>query len=84
MQGEPHEGNGDRRERRPAAYQPRRHAPTPPARAPEPDNNRRANGGANANPDADAPPLFWRVSQNLAAAAMLLRGCPEPTTSEER
>jgi hypothetical protein len=24
------------------------------------------------------------VSQNLAAAAMLLRGCPEPATSEER
>jgi hypothetical protein len=52
---------------------------------PEPNNNRRANGGANvdANADADAPPLFWQASQNLAAAAMLLRGCPEPGTSEE-
>jgi hypothetical protein len=71
-----------RREHRPAADQPRGRAPTPPARVPEPDNNRRANGGANA--DADAPPLFRRASQNLVAAAMLLRGCPEPATSEER
>jgi hypothetical protein len=51
-------------------------------RAPEPDNNRRANGGA--NDDTGAPPLFRRASQNLAAAAMLLRGFPEPATSEER
>jgi hypothetical protein len=36
-----------------------------------------------ANADADASPLFRRASQNLAAAAMLLRGCPEPATSEE-
>jgi hypothetical protein len=49
---------------------------------PVPNNNQCANGGANA--DADAPPLFRWVSQNLAAAAMLLRGCPEPATSEER
>jgi hypothetical protein len=51
------------------------------------DNNRRANEGvnvdANANTNADAPPLFQRASQNLAAAAMLLRGCPEPATSKE-
>jgi hypothetical protein len=51
-------------------------------RAPEPDNNRHANEGVNAN--ADAPPIFRWVSQNLAAAAMLLHGCPEPATSEER
>jgi hypothetical protein len=51
-------------------------------RAPEPDNNRRAKEGANAN--ADAPLLFRPASQNIAAAAMLLRGCPEPATSKER
>jgi hypothetical protein len=84
VQGEPHEGNGGRHERRPAADQPRGRAPTPPVRAPERDDNRCPNGGANANPDADASPLFRRVSQNLAAVAMLLRGCPEPATSEER
>jgi hypothetical protein len=82
VQGEPREGIGDRRERRPTADQPHGYAPTPPARGPEPDNNRHANKGANA--DADAPPLFRWASQNLAAAAMMLRGCPEPTTSEER
>jgi hypothetical protein len=50
------------------------------------DNNRRANEGANidANVNADAPPLFWRASQNLAAMAMLLRGCPEAATSDDR
>jgi hypothetical protein len=32
----------------------------------------------------DALPLFRRASQNLTAAAMLLRGCPEAATSEER
>jgi hypothetical protein len=58
--------------------------PTQLARTPEPSNNRRANGGANVNPDTDAPPLFRRPSQNLAAAAMLLRDYPEPATSEER
>jgi hypothetical protein len=84
VQGEPHEGNGDWRERRPAVDQLRGRAPTPPALAPEPDNNRRANRGANANLDVDAPPLFQRASQNLAAAAMLLCGFPEPATSEER
>jgi hypothetical protein len=42
--------------------------------------------GANvdANIDTDALPLFRHASQNLTAAAMLLRGCPEPATSEER
>jgi hypothetical protein len=84
VQGEPHEGNSDRCEHRSAVDQPLGHAPTLPARVPEPDNNRRANGGANANPDTDTPPLFRRVSQNLAAAAMLLRGCLEPVISEER
>jgi hypothetical protein len=52
------------------------------------DNDRRANKGANvdanANADADAPLLFRRASQNLTAAAMLLRGCPEAAASEER
>jgi hypothetical protein len=76
MQGEPREENGNWHERRPAADQPHGHAPTPPARAPELDNNRCANEGVNAN--ADAPPLFSRASQNLATVAMLLRGCPEP------
>jgi hypothetical protein len=40
------------------------------------------------NEDADVvegePPLFKCVSQNLAIAAMLLRGCPEAATPEER
>jgi hypothetical protein len=82
VQGEPREENGNRRERRLAVDQLRGRSPTPPARASELDNNRHANGGANAN--ADAPPIFRRASQNLAAAAMLLCGCPEPATSEER
>jgi hypothetical protein len=85
VQGEPREGNGNRHEHRQAADQPHGCTPTPSVRAPEPDNNRRANGGTNvdANTDTDAPPLFQRGSQNLAAAAMLLRGSPEPATSEE-
>jgi hypothetical protein len=86
VQEKPHEGNGDLRECRPAAEQPHGRGPTPPARGPTRDNNRRANEGANvnANTDADAPPLFRRASQNLATAAMLLHGCPEAATSEER
>jgi hypothetical protein len=52
------------------------------------DNDRRANEGANANAnantDTDAPPLFRQASQNLTAAAMLLRGCPDAATFEER
>jgi hypothetical protein len=80
------EGNGDRRECRPAADQQHGRAPTPPARGPARDNNRHANEGTNvdANTDADAPPLFRRASQNLTTATMLLRGCPEAATSEER
>jgi hypothetical protein len=86
VQEEPREGKGDRRERRLAANQPHGRTPTPPAHKPARDNNRRANEGANidANSNADAPPLFRRASQNLAVAAMLLRGCPEAATSEER
>jgi hypothetical protein len=82
MQEEPREGNGDRRERRPTVDQPHGRAPTSPARGPARDNNPRANEGANvdANTDADAPPLFWRALQNLAAAAMLLRGCSDAST----
>jgi hypothetical protein len=82
VQEQPCEGNDDRRERSLAADQPHGHAPTPPAR----DNNRRANEGTNVgtNADANAPPLFRRSSQNLTAATMLLRGCSEPATSEER
>jgi hypothetical protein len=86
VQEEPGEGNGDWRERCPAAQQPHGHTPTPPACWPARDNNRHANDGANsdANTDADASPLFRWASQNLAVATMLLRGCPEATTSEER
>jgi hypothetical protein len=84
VQGEPSNENGNRRERRPAATQPHDRAPTPPAHALEPNNDQRANEGTNVNADADAPPLFRWASQNLAAAAMLLHGCPEPATSEER
>jgi hypothetical protein len=75
VQDESRDGNGNRHERRPAADQSHGRAPTPPVRVLEPDNNRRANGGANANVDADAPLLFQRAPQNLAAAAMLLHGC---------
>jgi hypothetical protein len=74
MQGEPREGNDGRSERRSAADQPHGCTPMPPACGPARDNNRRSNEGANA--DADTPPLFRQASQNLAAAAMLLRGCP--------
>jgi hypothetical protein len=83
VQEQPREGNG---EHRPAAEQLRARALTPLARGRTRDNNRRANEGANvdANADVDAPPLFRRASQNLAAAAMLLRDCPEAATSEER
>jgi hypothetical protein len=60
----------------------------PPARGQTRDNDRCAHEGAsidaNANADVDAPPLFKRASQNLAAAAMLLRDCLEAATSEER
>jgi hypothetical protein len=84
VQGEPREGNGDLHERRQAVDHSRGPTPTPLAHVSEPNNNQRANRGANANPDADTPPLFRRVSKNLAAAAMLLRGCLEPATSEER
>jgi hypothetical protein len=85
VQGEPREEIGNRRERRSTADQPHSRAPTLPVCVPEPGNNRRANGGANvdANADTDAPPLFRRASQNLAVAAMLLCGYPEPATSEE-
>jgi hypothetical protein len=34
--------------------------------------------------DGGDTPLFKHASQNLAAASMLLRGCPEPSTPEER
>jgi hypothetical protein len=39
---------------------------------------------AKINTEGDTPPLLRRESQNLAAAAMLLRGCPEAATSEDR
>jgi hypothetical protein len=84
VQEQPREGNGDQRKCRPAAEQPHGRAPTPLTRGPARDNNRRTNEGANTDADADAPPLFRRVSQNLAAATMLLRGCSEAVTSEER
>jgi hypothetical protein len=74
------------REHRPAAEQPHGRAQTPPTRGPAHDNNRRANEGANidANTDAGALSLFRQASQNLAVAAMLLCGCPDAATSEER
>jgi hypothetical protein len=86
VQEQPREGNGERQEHRPAAEQPRARAPTLPARGRTRDNDRRTNEGANVdtNTDGDAPPLFRRASQNLAAAAILLRGCLEAATSEER
>jgi hypothetical protein len=71
----------------------------PPPSSPEPapqhyrlegacTKKRRASEGtnvdANIDVEGDAPPLFRRASQNLAATAMLLRGCPAATTSEER
>jgi hypothetical protein len=58
----------------------------PPAQGRARDKDRRTNEGANtdANTDDDAPLLFRRASQNLAAVAMLLRGCPEAATSKER
>jgi hypothetical protein len=86
VQEQPRERNGERRERSPAAEQPRARAPTPPARGRTRDNDRRANEGANvdAHADGDAPPLFRQASQNLAADTMLLCGCPEAATSEER
>jgi hypothetical protein len=81
VQGEPHVGDRSWRERHPAAdscavAHLRR------LRTPELDNNRRTNGDANT--DAEAPQLFRRASQNLAAAAMLLHGCPKPATFKER
>jgi hypothetical protein len=88
MDAEPREGNDDQHECRPTADQPRGCAPTPPVCGPARENNQRANEGTNvdagANANADTPPLFRWASQNLAVAAMLLRGCPEPATSEER
>jgi hypothetical protein len=86
VQEEPREGNGDRCESHPVADQPHGCAPTPSARGPAHNNNRCANESADidTNADADTSPLFWRASQNLAAAAMLLRGCPEAATSKER
>jgi hypothetical protein len=44
----------------------------------------RAQTSTNVNTGANAPPLFRQVSQNLAATAMLLCGCPEAATPEER
>jgi hypothetical protein len=84
VQEQPREGNGDRRECHPTAEQSRGRAPMPPARGPARDNDRCANEGANADADANTSPLFRRASQNLAAATMLLLGCPEAATSKEQ
>jgi hypothetical protein len=86
MQEEQCDGNGVRRQCRPAADQPHARAPTSSAHGVARGNNRKANKGANVNTNADpdALPLFRRASQNLAVAAMLLRGCLEAATSEER
>jgi hypothetical protein len=50
------------------------------------DNDRRTNKGTNvdANTDGDAPLLFRLTSQNLTTVAILLRGCPEVATFEEK
>jgi hypothetical protein len=79
VQEEPHEGNDDRSEHRPAADQPHGRAPTPPACGPACDNNQCANESANvdANTDADALPLFWRVSRGSD-----LRGATSVPTTE--
>jgi hypothetical protein len=86
VQEQPCEGSGAWQERHPAAEQPRACAATPPAQGCTRDADRRANEGINVdtNADDDAPPLFRRASQNLAVAAMLLRGCPKAATSKER
>ena len=34
--------------------------------------------------EGNDPPQFARASQNIAAAAMLLRGVPEPVDPQER
>lgn len=60
----------------------RPHDQVPPSRACARDVNRRINEDA-AIDSGDAP-LFKRASQNLAAATMLLCGCPEPATPEEK
>jgi hypothetical protein len=77
-----HEEDGEQREHHLATKQSRARALTPPAQGCAHDDNRRANEGANV--DSDALPLFRRASQNLAVVAMLLHGCPEAATSEER
>jgi hypothetical protein len=86
VQEQHREGNGERQERRPAVEQTRARALTLSARGCTHDNDRCVNEGANvdANIGSDAPPLFRRASQNLAAVAMLLCGFPEAATSEER
>jgi hypothetical protein len=76
------EGNDERQECQPATVLSRACSSTPPIRGRSCDNNRHADEGVNA--DGEAPPLFMWASQNLAVAAMLLRDCPEPATSDER
>jgi hypothetical protein len=70
VQEQPREGYSKRRERRPAAAQPRARAPTPHARGRTRDNDRHTNEGTNvdtnADTDANAPPLFRRALQNIA------------------
>jgi hypothetical protein len=58
VQGEPDNANGNRRECRPTASQPHDRVPTPPVRALEPNNDQRANEGANVNAGTDTPPRF--------------------------
>jgi hypothetical protein len=86
VQEQHREGNGERQERRPAVEQTQARALTLSARGCTRDNDRCANEGLNvdANTGSDAPPLFRRASQNLAAVAMLLRDFPKAATSKER
>ena len=45
---------------------------------------RDVNHRINNNEGGEQPPIFNRASQNITAAAMLLRMMPEPSTSEGR
>jgi hypothetical protein len=73
VQEQPREGNGEQRER----YQ-------PPNNRGSARQHRQPGDGHATTTDTGGPPLFRQASQNLAAAAMLLRGCPEAATSDER
>jgi hypothetical protein len=62
VQEQRREGNSERQDRRPAAEQPRAHAPTPPARGSTRKDNRHASEGANVNANVNAPMMMHRHS----------------------